>query len=101
MRVSAGNISRFAEISTVLLVIPGLFFSILFLVVLVGLIVLVIRIIQAVPLISSRVLEYSNKFRDLIAKVSDIIVKPIINPAAILGGFRTLLSRKKSRFKIE
>ena len=101
LRVSAGNISRFAEISTVLLVIPVVFFSLIFLVVLVGLIVLVIRIIQGLPLISSRILEYINKFRDLIVKISDIIVKPIINPAAILGGFRSLLFRKKTRFKIE
>jgi len=99
--VGAGNITRFAELSTVLLVIPVLFFSLIFLFVLGALIYLVVRLIHGLPSITSRILEFLEKVREVVGKISDFVVKPVIQPTAILRGIREVLPRKKSRYKIE
>jgi hypothetical protein len=101
LRVNPANISRFAEISTVLLVIPVLIFSVLFLAALIAMVLLVVRIMKRIPPIFSWILEYTHKIRDAIIKFSDIVVKPIITPAALLGGLRSIFTRDKSRIKIE
>lgn len=99
--VGAGNITRFAELSTVLLVIPVLFFSLISLFVLGALIYLVVRLMHGLPSITSRILEFLEKIREVVGKISDFVVKPVIQPTAILRGIREVLPRKKSRYKIE
>ncbi len=101
MGVGAGNITRFAELSTVLLVIPVLFFSLISLFVLGALIYLVVRLMHGLPSITSRILEFLEKIREVVGKISDFVVKPVIQPTAILRGIREVLPRKKSRYKIE
>ena len=101
MGVGAGNITRFAELSTVLLVIPVLFFSLISLFVLGALIYLVVRLMHGLPSITSRILEFLEKIRVVVGKISDFVVKPVIQPTAILRGIREVLPRKKSRYKIE
>jgi len=99
--VGAGNITRFAELSTVLLVIPVLFFSLISLFVLGALIYLVVRLMHGLPSITSRILEFLEKIREVVGKISNFVVKPVIQPTAILRGIREVLPRKKSRYKIE
>jgi len=99
--VDAGNITRFAELSTVLLVIPVLFFSLISLFVLGALIYLVVRLMHGLPSITSRILEFLEKIREVVGKISDFVVKPVIQPTAILRGIGEVLPRKKSRYKIE
>ena len=99
--VGAGNISRFAELSTVLLILPVLFFSLIILVVLSAFVVLSVRMIRGLPPITSRIVEFLNKIRDGVSKFSEIIVQPIIQPTAYLKGFKAIFSREKPRYKIE
>ena len=99
--VGAGNISRFAELSTVLLILPVLFFSLIILVVLSAFVVLSVRIIRGLPPITSRIVEFLDKISDGVSKFSEIIVQPVIQPTAYLKGFKAIFSREKPRYKIE
>jgi len=92
--VGAGNITRFAELSTVLLVIPVLFFLLIVMFVLGASIYLVVRLMYGLPSITSRILEFLEKIRDGVGKVSDFVVKPVIQPTAILRGIREVLPKK-------
>mgnify|MGYP000409609729 CR=1 FL=1 len=99
--VGAGNISRFAELSTVLLILPVLFFSLIILVVLCAFFVLSVKMIRGLPPITSRIVEFLNKIRDGVSRFSEIIVQPVIQPTAYLKGLRAIFSREKSRYRIE
>lgn len=99
--VGAGNISRFAELSTVLLILPVLFFSLIILVTLGACVFLSVRMIRGLPSITCRILEFFDKIRDGARRFSEIIVQPVIQPAAYLKGFRSIFSKKKSRYRIE
>jgi hypothetical protein len=99
--VEAGNISRFAELSTVLLILPVLFFSLIILVVLGACVFLSVRMIRGLPPITSRIVEFLDKIRDGVSKFSEIIVQPVIQPTAYLKGFRAIFSREKTRYRIE
>ena len=99
--VGAGNISRFAELSTVLLILPVLFFSLIILVILSAFVVLSVRMIRGLPPITSRIVEFLDKIRDGVSKFSEIIVQPVIQPTAYLKGLRPIFSREKSRYRIE
>ncbi len=99
--VSPGNISRFAEISTVLLVIPVLFFS-LFSLLLLGLLVyLVQRIIQVIPPFTTQVVEFLEKIQEAVRKISEVIVKPVIQPSSMITGIRNIFAKKGARYRIE
>ena len=99
--VGAGNISRFAELSTVLLILPVLFFSLIILVVLSAFVVLSVKMIRGLPPITSRIVEFLDKIRHGVSKFSEIIVQPVIQPTAYLMGFKAIFSRGKSRYRIE
>jgi len=99
--VGTENISRFAELSTVLLILPVLFFSLIILVVLSAFVVLSVRMIRGLPPITSRIVEFLNKIRDGVSRFSEIIVQPVIQPTAYLKGFKSIFSREKPRYKIE
>ncbi|MCK4800679.1 MAG: hypothetical protein KAS84_01705 [Anaerolineales bacterium] len=101
INISPGNLSRFAEISTVLLVLPVLFFSLIIMLILAAAVILVIRLIRGIPPITNQILEFLSKIQDGVRKISQLIVNPVIQPARILGGIRSLLIRKKSRYRIE
>ena len=99
--VSPGKISRFAEISTVLLVIPVIFFS-LFTFILLGLLIyLVQRMIQVIPPFTAQVVEFLEKVQEFAHNFSESIVKPVIQPTSVILGIRNLFSKKKNRYRIE
>ena len=99
--VGAGNISRFAELSTVLLILPVLFFLLIILVILGACVVLSVKMIRGLPPITSRIVEFLDKIRDGASKISEIVVQPVIQPAAYLKGLRSIFSREKTRYRIE
>jgi len=99
--IGAGNISRFAELSTVLLIIPVLFFSLVILVILAACVVLSVKMIRGLPPITSRIVEFIDKIRDGVSRFSEIIVQPVIRPSAYLKGFRSIFTREKSRYEID
>ena len=99
--ISPGNISRFAEISTALLVIPVLFFS-LFAFILLGLLIyLVQRIIMVIPPFTTRVVEFLDKVQEIVHNISESIVKPVIQPTSVIMGIRNIFSKKNNRYRIE
>lgn len=85
---STGSLSRFAEISTVLLAIPVYIGSLLFALLLVGMIYLVSQLIKGIPTITGRVLEVLDKIRVGAARGSRSLTRLVIEPIAILGIFR-------------
>lgn len=99
--VGVGNISRFAELSTILLIIPVLFFSLIILVIMAACVVLSVKMIRGLPPITSRIVEFIDKIRDGVSRFSEIIVQPVIRPSAYLKGFRSIFTREKSRYEIE
>lgn len=92
---SSGNISRFSEISTVLLVIPVLFSSLLLMLLLVALIILVIKIIQGLPSITGWILDRLERVQKGVQAVSENAVIPVVRPAALLAGIRRIFSKKQ------
>jgi len=98
---SPGNIARFAEISTVLMVIPVLFGSLLVMVLLGALIALVLKVIEGIPPITEKILEVLQQIQKVIGGISKKAVVPIVRPSAVMAGVRRLFSRDKSRVKMD
>ena len=98
---SPGNISRFAEITTVLLVIPVLFSSLLVIFLLGALIVLVIRIIQGLPTITGWILDKLERIQKGVRVVSENAAVPVIRPAAIMAGIRRIFTKDNSEVQID
>ena len=88
---STVSLSRFAEISTVLLAIPVYIAALLFGLVLVGLIYLINRLIQGVHGINERVLPFLDKIRKGAVQGSQSLARLVIEPLAIMA----ILQRKK------
>ncbi len=86
---SAGNISRFAQISTVLLAIPVYAASLLFgLLVLVGLIYLAGKLIRAIPPVTERLGNILDRIQDSAERGTRSLARLVIWPAAILAIFQ-------------
>ena len=85
---SSGNISRFAQISTVLLAIPVFIASLVFGLMLVGLIYLVGRLHQGIPPIAERLLHLLDRIRDTAVRGSRSVAKLVIEPSAKFAIFK-------------
>jgi len=99
--VNPVEITRFAEISTVLLVIPVVIISLLSFVILGLFIYLVQRLIIGIPPISTRILDFLDQIRTAVQKFSDTIIQQVINPAAIITAIRNLFIKKGTRYRVE
>lgn len=101
--LDAGNesISRFSEISTVLLVLPILFFSLIVLIILGASIVLVSRLMGWIPPVTQRILEFLVRVQEGVKKMTDIVAQPVIRPSAMIEAIRHIISNDKSRYRIE
>jgi len=98
---SPGNVSRFAEISTVLLVIPVLFSSLLIMLLMGALIILVVKIIQGLPSITGWILDKLARIENGVQTVSKYAVEPVVRPAALLAGFRRFFSKDNADIQID
>ncbi len=85
---SPGNLSRFAEISTVLLVVPVYIIALVFALLLVGLIYLVGRVRELIPRATGPVLRLLERTRQIAGAVSRNAAGLIIIPTSLLAGFR-------------
>lgn len=101
LRASPGNVSRFAEISTVLLLIPYMGLSLIGALLLVGLIVLTIKIIAGLPTYTRKILEFVDRVNATIKRVSDVAVAPVIRPAAFFGGLKGIWRREEKEIDID
>jgi len=98
---SPGNVSRFADISTVLLVIPVLFSSLLVMLLLGALIALVIKIIQGLPSITGWILDKLEWVQKSVQAISEIAAVPVVRPAALLAGIRRIFTKDNSEVQID
>jgi len=98
---SPGNISRFAEISTVLLVIPVLFSSLLLMLLMGAFIVLVIKIIQGLPTITGWILDKLERVQKGVRVVSENAAGPVIRPLVLLAGIRRIFTKDKPEVQID
>ena len=101
LSVSPGNVSRFAEISTVLLLIPYMGLSLIGALLLVGLIVLTIKIIAGLPTYTRKILEFVDRVNATVKRVSDAAVAPVIRPAAFLSGLKGIWRREEKEIDID
>ncbi|MFN2111799.1 MAG: hypothetical protein ACK2TT_01645 [Anaerolineales bacterium] len=85
---SSGNVSRFAEISTVLLVIPVYIIALVVGLVLVGLIYLVTRIMGWIPGAADPILKALDKIRQGASLLSKTSARVVIEPASWAAGIR-------------
>jgi len=98
---SSGNVSRFAEISTVLLVIQVMFSSLLLFLQVGGLIYLVVRIIQGLPSITEWILDKLEWVQKGVRAVSDNAAILVVRPAGFLAGVRRIFAKDKSDIQID
>ena len=101
IKVNPGNVSRFAEISTVLLILPVLFFSVIIFLVLLGIVILISRVMKRIPPITSRIVDFLTKIQDVVKRISSLIMKLIIQPAKFLEEAIAIVKRKKPRYRLE
>jgi uncharacterized membrane protein len=87
-----GDVSRWAAISTIWIVIPVLIAGLITLVILIGLIYMMSRALGALPHYTGMAQEYVNLARGYIIRGADMVVKPVI----ALEGF---IERAKAFFE--
>jgi len=99
--VNPGELARFAEISTVLLVIPVITLSLFSFIILGFMIYLIQRLILGIPPVTTKILEFLDKVKEVVKKISDMIIQPVISPTAIVTGIRNIFSKNGNRYRIE
>jgi hypothetical protein len=97
---SSGNLARFAEISVVLLAIPVFIASLLFGLVLAGLIFLVSKLIQGIPPITGRVLDFLGKIQDRAVRGTQALSRLVIEPIAFFGFFQRKRKQQDPEIKL-
>lgn len=88
-----GEAPRWAAISTIWLVIPLMGFGFLTLVILVGLIYLLKRVLQALPPYSATAQYYVHRAAREIRRISDMSVSPIFLLEGVFASLKRLLGR--------
>ncbi|CAG0973905.1 hypothetical protein ANAEL_01334 [Anaerolineales bacterium] len=89
---SDGDVSRWAAISTIWIIIPALIAGVIVFAVLVGLIYLMARGLGVLPHYTGMAQDYVNIARGYIIRGADMVVKPVI----VLEGF---IERAKAFFE--
>lgn len=97
---STGSLSRFAEISTVLLAVPVYFAALLFAFMLMGLIYLVSKLIQGVPMITGRAFHFLDRIRGGAKRGSRSLARLVIEPAAVMAIFQRKVDRHDPEIKL-
>jgi flagellar biosynthesis protein FliQ len=96
-----GNVSRFAEISTVLLVIPVLFFALLIGLILAGMIYAVTWIMDWIPRLTAPVLTILEKIRQAAGMLSKNSARLVIEPASWMAVFRREKPRADQEIQLD
>jgi hypothetical protein len=97
LKLGSDNTARLAEISSVILIIPVLVFSLIWFIVLGGLIFLVSRLAGVLPSFTRKILDLLEKLNSLVKQISTQLTKPVIYPTALLGGLNRLRDQKRHR----
>jgi hypothetical protein len=91
----SGNaqLSRWADISLVWVLLPAMMFSLLFLVLLVGLTIGVTKLLYVIPIYTYRLQLLIRNAQTRINKATDLAVEPVLRVNSFLARARTLLRR--------
>jgi hypothetical protein len=89
----SGDAPRWAAISTIWLVIPVMFFGLLFLVVLVGLVYLLAQGLQALPPYTSKAQYYVDRGASEAKRFSDMAAKPVLFIEGIIASLKAIFRR--------
>lgn len=92
---SNGDVSRWAAISTIWVVIPIMAAGLVFLAVLIGLIYLMALALGALPHYTGIAQDYVHIARRYILRAADVAVKPVIVLNGWLGNVKALIGRIK------
>lgn len=85
---------RWAAISTIWLVIPVMFFGLLFLVIVAGLIYLMTLSLKAIPPYTSKAQYYAYRVSGIVKRISDGAAKPVFFVEGILASIKAFFGRK-------
>jgi hypothetical protein len=97
---STGSLSRFAQISTVLLALPAYIAILLFGLVMVGLILLVGKLIQVIPTLTGWALELLGKIQKGANLGTSSLARLVIEPTAMLAIFQRKSAKKDQEIKL-
>lgn len=89
----AGDSARWAAISTIWLIIPVMFFGLLFLVIVTGLIYFLTQTMKAIPTYTIKAQQYSYRVSGIIKRISDGGVKPIFFVEEFLAKIKAFFGR--------
>jgi len=85
-----GAAPRWAAISTIWLVIPVMFFGLIFLAILFGLVYLMIRALQVLPPYTSKAQYYVNRGASEVKRFSDMAAKPVLFIEGIIASLKAV-----------
>jgi hypothetical protein len=101
LELEPDNTAQLAEVSTIILIIPVLVISLIWFIILGGMIYLVSRLSKALPILTGRILDILEKANNLVKQISAQLTKPVIYPTALLGGLSRLLKQKGQKSNLE
>jgi hypothetical protein len=90
---SDGDVSRWAAVSTIWIVIPILFAGLITLVILIGLIYLMARALSGLPHYTGMAQDYVYIARSYIIRWADMAVKPVIAIEGFIENAKSFLER--------
>jgi hypothetical protein len=88
-----GDASRWAAISTIWLVIPVMFFGLIVLVILAGIVYLLARALKVIPPYSSQAQYYINRGTSQAKRFSEMAAKPVLFIEGIIASLKTIIGR--------
>jgi hypothetical protein len=90
---SDGDVSRWAAISTIWIVIPILFGGLVLIAILVGLVYLMARALDALPHYTGMAQDYVSIARSYIIRGADMAVKPVISLHGFIENVKVFFER--------
>jgi len=90
---AGGDLQRWAAVSTIWMVIPLMFFGLLFLTILIGLIYLLARTLKIIPSYTSKAQIYLYRVSGRTKRVSDGATKPVFFVEGVLASIKALFGR--------
>ena len=88
-----GDAPRWAAISTIWLVIPVMFFGLIFLAILLGFVYMMVRALQGLPPYTSKAQYYVNRGSSEVKRFSDMAARPVLFIEGIIASFKAVFGK--------
>ena len=89
-----GDVSRWAAISTIWIILPIMAAGLLFFALLLGLVFVLARILQILPVYTGKAQDLAYKGRTYIIRAADLTVRPIIFFNGLIANVKAFFGRK-------